>query len=80
MLNKNPVAVEIGKKNLSLLCHSIGIDRFLDTDELSGYQTVIKLGPNNRLYGFSRVEDTLPVSEENFEKKGEELTDDDLPF
>jgi hypothetical protein len=78
-LNKNPLAVEIGKKHLSLLCNSVGIESFNDTDELLHKQTVIRLGFNNKLFGFKKVGEDVPVSVKNT-PEGKEDFDDNIPF
>lgn len=77
-LNRNPIAVEIAKKQLSILCHSIGIESFNDTDELLNYETIINLGEDNKLYGFNKIENNLEEKSQIIEQN--DFTDDKIPF
>lgn len=62
-MNRNDQAVEIGKRYLSILCTSIGIESFEDTDELLSCQVIVKVGAENKLKTFYKsdfVDDKIP--------------------
>lgn len=89
-LNKSKDAMNIGKKHLSTLCHSLEIDSFNDTDELLNHETIINLREGNKLYGFLNAQNSeylLPANIENSNFSEEppmippdEFIDDKIPF
>jgi len=87
-LNRSTKCEEIGKKQLSSLCHSIGIESFDDTDEMLNCETIVNLVNETqiKLYdGFSKVDNSIPEIQES---NGEipqiipvsEFEDDKIPF
>lgn len=82
-LNRSDDAMRIGKKHLSLLCYSIGIESFDDTDELLNYETIISIGEKNKLYGFNKIEDGIPGNSNSEEPPiipPDDFVDDKIPF
>lgn len=80
ILNKNKIAEEIGKRYLSILCTAIGIESFDDTDEILNYQVIVKLGAENKLLTFYKIEEKIPSFEEPPIIAPDDFVDDKIPF
>ena len=72
--NKNEQAVEISKRNLSQLCNALGIESFSDTDDLLNKEVIVKIGLNNKLFGFKKLE------ENQINNVEDDFKDDKIPF
>lgn len=71
--NKNPVAVEIGYRQLSAICHATGVIQVQDTQQLHGIPLKIKVGlrpagpgtdgkyyeASNEVKGYKNINDTV---------------------
>lgn len=85
-LNRSTQAMKIGKEQLSKLCYSIGIESFNDTDEMLNCETIVNLGEDNKLYGFSNVDEALHIIQNNPTEEMPpiievaEFEDDKIPF
>ena len=69
--NQNQIAQEIGQKQLSALCHAVGVLQVQDTEQLHNIPVVVKLGvksdpqygPQNEVKGYkAATEGSKPVS------------------
>jgi hypothetical protein len=83
ILNRSQKCQEIGKKHLSLLLHSIEHESFDDSDEILNYETIVNLGEENKLYGFSKI-NSIPEIPDNSEEPPiiapDDFVDDKIPF